>query len=88
MSINNHIRNYYEQLVAEEIIRKTKTGTEVDYLADVACVALNHLPPRYIRYEVDMAFYTSPNELSETLKMVEKAVSDAIAFVDKHQRQD
>lgn len=91
MSITNHIRNYYEQLVAEEILRvmaERAPGAAVDYMADVACVALNRLPARYIRYEVDMAFYMTPDELVTTNNAVSEAVRDAILFVDQHKRED
>lgn len=91
MSINNHIRNYYEQMVAEEILRSLagrSPAAGVDYMADVACVALNRLPARYIRYEVDMAFYMTPDELAATHKAVSDAVRDAILFVDTHKRED
>ena len=89
MSINNHIRNYYEQLVAEEILRTLSDQDKinnVDYLADVACVALNRLPARYIRFEVDMAFYMTPDELAQNNEGVQKAVKQAISFVDSHHR--
>ena len=57
-------------------------------MADVACVALNRLPPKYYRYEVDMAFYMSPNELNEVKTKVEEAVEEAISFVIEHGRSD
>ena len=55
------IHNYYEVSVTEEV-RKQLDGNldNTEYVADVICVALNHLPPRYIRHDVDMAFYLSP----------------------------
>ena len=31
-------------------------------LADVACVALNRLPARYVRHDVDMVFYLTEQE--------------------------
>lgn len=91
MSISNHIRNYYEQLVAEEVRRRlhdAEPPATLDYMADVACVALNRLPPRYIRFEVDMAFYMSADEYVQTQKAVEDAVTDALAFVAQHHRRD
>jgi len=88
MSINNHIRNYYEQLVAEEILQRLPGQQDTDYLADIACVALNHLPPRYIRHEVDMAFYMSPDELHQITERVQQAVADAIDFIASHRRDD
>ena len=78
------IHNYYESLVFDEIQRALPEDTDdSDYIADLACVALNHLPPRYIRYTVDMAFYLSPEERQEMDDKVKKAVSDAIEFVAK-----
>ncbi len=91
MSITHHIRNYYEQPVAEEIqrqLRELQRQGDSGYLADIACVALNRLPPRYIRYEVDMAFYMSPDELVAMQTQISERVSEAIAFVDKHGRED
>ena len=89
MSISHRIRNYYEQPVAEEILRQLRAAgrqTDGGYMADVACVALNRLPPRYIRHEVDMAFYMSPDELVAMNDSICQQVSEAIAFVDKHRR--
>lgn len=88
MSINNNIRNYYEQLVAEEILARLPGSQDAGYLADIACVALNHLPPRYIRHEVDMAFYMSPDELHDIHQRVKQAVADAIEFIASHRRDD
>lgn len=77
------VHNYYERLVLEEISRvNDRASQDVDYFADVACVALNRLPPRYIRYDVDMTFFLSPIELQEIHDKVTKAVSEAVAYVD------
>ena len=77
------IHNYYEGMVftalQEQITHRFGSN---DYTADIACVALNSLPPRYIRHDVDMAFYLSPNERQEMADKVNKAVADAIKFVD------
>jgi hypothetical protein len=91
MAIINHINNYYEQVVSEEIRRQLASRVDepsMDFMADVACVALNRLPPKYYRYEVDMAFYMSPNELSDVEERVTKVVDEAIAFVEHHTRRD
>lgn len=77
------IHNYYEALVFETL--QATLGDRYgnnDYTADIACVALNHLPPRYIRHDVDMAFYLSPNERQEIYDKVSTAVATAIEFVD------
>jgi len=57
-------------------------------MADIACVALNRLPPRYIRFEVDMAFFMTPDELVQTNNSVIKAVDEAITFVAEHRREE
>jgi len=77
------IHNYYEHLVLEEISETSERAhDDVDYLADIACVALNHLPPRYIRHNVDMTFFMSREEMNEIHSKVVKAVKDAIQYVN------
>ncbi len=82
------IHNYYEGMVFTALQEKipNRFGSN-DYTADVACVALNNLPPRYIRHDVDMAFYLSPNERQEMVDKVDKAVTDAIKFVDNSDKE-
>jgi competence protein ComFB len=79
------IHNYYEHLVLDKLVRLHKSGDiEADDISDVTCVALNNLPPRYVRYDVDMAFYLSPDEYQEIENKIDVAVSKAIKFVKKH----
>jgi hypothetical protein len=52
-----------------------------DLLADVACVALNRLPPRYIRHAVDFAFFQGESEREQELQAVTQAVEFAFGFV-------
>ncbi len=80
------VHNYYERLVLDEIARNCERANEDrDFFADVACVALNRLPPRYIRYDVDMTFFLSQVELQEIYDKVELAVSTAIDYVSSRE---
>ena len=54
---------------------------DADLLADVACVALNRLQPRYIRHEVDFSFYLTEKERADTERAVSDAVEYAFGFV-------
>ncbi len=84
----DNVHNYYEHLVLEEIAAQlTQRRESADFIADVACVALNHLPPRYIRHNVDMAFYLSPNESREIEEKVTAAVQQALTFVDQRRER-
>lgn len=77
------VHNYYEHMVIAEIHKQIgKQTLDTDVIADIACVALNHLPPRYIRHDVDMAFYLSPKESMEMEEKVALAVRNALAFVE------
>lgn len=81
-----NVHNYYERLVTESIIKTDpRAMSDADFLADVSCVSLNHLPPRYIRHDVDMSFFMSPMEREETEEKVQKAVDYALEFVKKHE---
>ena len=78
----SEIHNYYERLVislTKDVLADEDDDTEL--LADVVCVALNHLPPRYVRHDVDASFYLSPQERVEIEERVGKAVKDAIEYV-------
>jgi hypothetical protein len=72
------VHNYYERLVFNEIKEyyADKIDDE-DTLADMACIALNRIVPRYIRYDIDMSFYMSTAEYIEVELRVAKAVKKA-----------
>ncbi|WP_339672840.1 late competence development ComFB family protein [Dasania marina] len=83
------IHNYYEPLVLEELQRVlVDKDIDSEYIADVSCVALNNLPPRYIRHDVDMMFYLSSEERTEINKKISLAVKEAIAYVDTRSRAE
>lgn len=84
-----NIHNYYEKLVIDYLLDHVAGGkrggtTSQDYLEDVACVALNRLPTRYVRYDVDTAFYMSDEDRQTMRNQVEVAVGDALRYVDDH----
>ncbi len=81
------IHNFYEKLVITEAVEQSeKARQDSEFLADVACVALNHLPPRYIRHDVDMTFFLSPQEQEEIHDKISHAVKDAIEYVRERLR--
>lgn len=83
MKISEDIHNYYEKLVMQHFFSaKFDEKYDVDYIADLTCVVLNQLPTRYIRHEVDMAFYLPPSERFEMENKVKKAIAKALEFMD------
>ncbi len=89
MALQEEFHNYYETMVIEYITQEYRGQAEIDeMIVDVACVALNHLPPRYIHHDIDMAYYLSPKERKEMEKKVKDAVEDAIQFVYKRRRKE
>ncbi len=84
MKLDDDIHNYYEHLVLDRIAELGLDKSQsTDYLADICCLALNQVPPRYIRYEVDMAFYLPQSERNQMEMNVAHAVEKAIKFLDK-----
>jgi hypothetical protein len=81
--IADSIHNHHERAVLEAVRATAARHSHLDpdLLADVACVALNRLPPRYIRHEVDLAFYLSDKERLETERAIAEAVAFAFEFV-------
>ncbi|MFO8023783.1 late competence development ComFB family protein [Thiohalophilus sp.] len=81
------IHNYYEQLVLDQLLTLRNTELQVesdDFLSDIACVALNQLPARYVRHNVDTAFFMTQEERQVIDHEVNKAVKKAIDYVNKH----
>ena len=78
------VHNYYERLVFEYIcdeLVKSFQDCDEEFFQDVACYALTRLPSRYIRHDIDMAFYLAPGERVEMLNSVAGAVNDAAEFI-------
>ena len=78
------IRNHHERAVCDAVAAAAPRYpllADAALLADVACVALNRLPPRYIRHEVDLAFYLTEKERAEAGRAVDEAVQFAFEFV-------
>lgn len=81
------IHNYYERLVLDHLVELANTkqlSQDEDFMADVACVALNQLPARYVRHNVDMVFYMTLQERQDMEQEVIKAVKMAVDYVTKH----
>ena len=78
------IQNYYERLVYEFIndtLIEKYADMDDEFFLDVACYGLTRLPSRYMRHEIDMAFYLAPGERSEMLNQVRDAILSAAEFI-------
>lgn len=87
----DNINNYFEMLVFDAMKEKLSNGqleNDEDYLGDIACVALNQLPSRYVRHNVDMVFYMTIEEREQNEIIVEDAVERAIDYVNKHRHHE
>jgi len=82
MKISDDIHNYYEKLVLQHFSAgKFEEKYDQEFIADLICIVLNQLPTRYIRHEVDMAFYLPPSERFEMESKVKEAISKALTFM-------
>lgn len=77
------IRNFFEAPVVAAVRDAAARYPliEGEMLADVACVALNRLPTRYIRHSADLAFYLGDKERVQNELAVREAVDRAFEFV-------
>lgn len=77
------VHNYYERLIFEAVAKQAIEHPEFtnDMLGDVACVALNRLPARYVRHDVDMMFYLTEKERHAIELSLEDALMFAFRFV-------
>ena len=87
MALFEACHNYYEHLVYEHIhetLMDSGKRHDPQFLEDVACVALNQLPARYVREDVDTGFFLSEGELERMEILVNDAVQHAIETVRGH----
>ena len=77
------LHNYYARLVVDQLtdLAPTYPLLSEDQHPDVACVALNRLPPRYIRHQVDLAFHMTEKERQDSEQLIRDAVKYAFEFV-------
>lgn len=81
------IYNYYEHMVQEEvmrILRSLKNSYSRDDAEDIACLALNQLPARYVRHGVDTAFFLVEGERADIEVAIAEAVKKALQRVKGH----
>lgn len=83
------IQNYYEHLVYDRIRHVLlESGEPLDTvnMDDLACVALNRLPPRYLRFSVDLTTRLT----DEDWEVINRQVNEAVdyAFRTTHRRQE
>jgi len=82
------VHNYFERLVFNEINEFYSDKFEdSNALADMACIALNRIAPRYIRYDIDMSFYMSVDEHVAVENKVKKAVKKAYKKVKQFEHE-
>ncbi|CAM3713837.1 late competence development ComFB family protein [Rheinheimera salexigens] len=85
MNLHDDIHNYYEKMLLDHLVELgLDKSQDAEYLADLCCISLNLLPPRYIRYAVDMAFYLPQNERIEMEIKVKEAVARGQEFLATH----
>jgi Late competence development protein ComFB len=79
------VHNFNETAIFLEVSRTAPRYPTVfchpELLADVACLALNRMPPRYICHDVDNVFFMTDNDCSKHHSEVAAAVEFAFAFV-------
>jgi hypothetical protein len=83
-SVFDTIHNHHERAVFDAVQSAASRFPHLSdphIQADVACVALNRLPPRYIRHDVDFSFYLTERERTENEVAISEAVDFAYQFV-------
>jgi hypothetical protein len=77
------VHNVHEQAVFQAVLDALSDYPKLppEVVADVACVALNKLPPRYIRHAVDHAFFLTESERAANDAAIAEAVNAGFQFV-------
>ena len=83
----DNIHNYYETAVVNRLLDMVQADFIEDdeqLLEDVACVALNQLPSRYIKHDIDMFYFMTAEEREKVEYDIHRAVTAAIEYVQQN----
>ena len=80
-SVHNTHEKTVCEAVAEAATRYPGVRDDPELLADVACVALNRMPPHYIRHSADLAFFTTEKERQAIKRNIAESVDFAFGYV-------
>ncbi len=79
------VHNTHEKTVFAAVMsastRYPGVSDDPELLADVACVALNRMPPHYIRHSADLAFFTTEKERQAIARNIDESVDFAFGYV-------
>lgn len=79
--VHNHLEDAVYQAVLEAAVHFPGIAGRHELMADVACVALNRLPPRYIRDPAAHARHSTDRERADSELAISEAVEFAFGFV-------
>ncbi|MFT4564436.1 MAG: competence protein ComFB [Gammaproteobacteria bacterium] len=79
-SSESRLTNVYEKLVFDHL-QNVASDLSTEAQIDAACLALNRLPPKYVRNTVDWMFFIDTKESERINRAVDMAVTNAIARV-------
>lgn len=85
------ITNYYEQLVTDRLWQLKEEAAEPftqSFLDDVACLALNSLPPCYVRNTIDKSVAITEKDYQDMRNTTNVAIEKAILKVRRHPHDD
>ena len=74
------LHNFFERPVIDAL-RERNIDLDDDTFVDVICVALNELPAKYIRHDVDMVYFTNPSDMVIINSRIERALDVALERV-------
>ena len=77
---NTHEKTVFAAVMAAST-RYPGVSDDPELLADVACVALNRMPPHYIRHRADLAFFTTERERQAVAQNIDESVDFAFGYV-------
>ena len=79
------VHNTHEKTIFDAVLAAAPSYPAVagdgELLADVACVALNRMPPHYIRHSADLAFFSTEKERQAIKRNIEESVDFAFGYV-------
>ncbi|WKE64720.1 late competence development ComFB family protein [Gallaecimonas kandeliae] len=80
MHLSDDIHNLVEGMLLDELNTHPPELPSQEW-ADLCCLVLNKVPPRYVRHDVDAVYYMSDDEWDHIQRKLRAAIKESIEFL-------
>ncbi|EKE74888.1 late competence development ComFB family protein [Gallaecimonas xiamenensis] len=80
MHLSDEIHNLVERLLLDEL-NQSPPDLPSEEWADLCCLVLNKVQPRYVRHDVDALYYMGDGDWDNLRRQIKAAIKESLDFL-------